>query len=163
MARMSIYIPDELKERMDMRGDIKWSATAQRAFELELQSTDTGDGSMEATIERLRASKQKGEAETRPDLIAQGEYWAMTKAEYHELERVSGIDVGVYDGVEYPDARLMREIIAKIRDENDVSTDDARDLATNLFDGPILPKGYSQWCYWLEGVQGVWNEVKDEI
>lgn len=167
MARMSIYIPDELKERMDRivrepnrRG--KWSAIAQRAFELELQSKNIGDGSMDAVIERLRASKEKTEEETRPHWKALGRQWAQQQAEYDELERVGSIDPDIYDdGGDEAAHGLLTEIVAKVHDD-DIGRHETQSFIEEQT-GEHKHPSYAQWCFWLEGAQDVWEEVKDQI
>jgi hypothetical protein len=90
MARMSIYVADELKSRMD-GVDSNWSAIAQAAFEQELRfHPKLTESDMQTTIERLKASK----AAQTVDMIAEGaeagKRWAMEDAEYLDLKEVGG-------------------------------------------------------------------------
>ena len=64
MPRVSIYVQDEMKARMDEADDrANWSGIAQRAFETELHHLEAVKEikSMSDVIERLRASKQRSE------------------------------------------------------------------------------------------------------
>jgi hypothetical protein len=59
MARMNIYVPDDLKSRMDEAEGVNWSPLACRAFELKLGEIITAKGTrtMQDLISRLRAQK----------------------------------------------------------------------------------------------------------
>ncbi|MCP4286251.1 MAG: hypothetical protein GY792_17690 [Gammaproteobacteria bacterium] len=162
MARMSIYVSDELKARMDRSG-INWSACAQRAFELELQATDTGDGTLEAAVERLRASKQKSEQSTRPEWVQAGREWAMQEAEYGELARLSAFDT---ESLKHGDSEkafsLLREIVSLIHND-EVGRHEIDGFVEELGgDARKHPSAYQLIC-WLEGAQEVWDEIGNEI
>src|SRR5262245_6082913 len=91
MATMNISLPDELKARIDADDrHVSWSAVARDAFELELRSAmKRSENDMTATIERLKISKQKLEQAQRPQWLEMGRDWAMNRAEFDELERVT--------------------------------------------------------------------------
>ena len=65
MARITLYIPDDLKPRMDAVGDaINWSEVARPTILLALATHEHRKGqNMDTAIERLRASKEKGAQE----------------------------------------------------------------------------------------------------
>lgn len=91
MARMSIYVPDDLKGRMDALSDrVNWSGIAQAAFEIEIgRYPKWTEDRMTAVIERLRASKQR-QAEAMGDVGAvAGKKWAEEEAEYINLKAVA--------------------------------------------------------------------------
>jgi hypothetical protein len=91
MARVTVYVPDDLKARMDEAGkDVNWSALAQRAFiEAALtQAVRKDQSNMDKVVERLRASKERvQEADFEAGKTA-GAQWAKQSAEYDELERL---------------------------------------------------------------------------
>ena len=91
MARVSIYVTDELKARMDKAGDLNWSAAAQRAFEIELSLArwKMVENEEAMVIERLRASKHREDEADRNAGREAGQEWARTAAEYGELKRVA--------------------------------------------------------------------------
>lgn len=103
MARMTIYVPDELKARMDRSGDrVNWSAEAQRAFERVLASEGWRNmtDEMEQAVARLGASKRTFEEGEQAAGTADGRHWAMKDAEYEELVRMRGVQEEGWDDAE---------------------------------------------------------------
>ena len=98
MARVSIYVPDELKARMDQAGDaINWSEIARPAFQAALAAYEHRKGqTMSTAVERLRASKQEYEQEESTSGEDAGRAWAKDDAEYGELVAISKIDLGAW-------------------------------------------------------------------
>ena len=94
MARISLYVTDELKARMDEAPDVNWSDVARPAFLMALAvQKQRSEQTMQNAIERLRASKEA--VAKRDDLEgkAHGREWAEQSAEYDDLKRVSAIEV----------------------------------------------------------------------
>src|SRR5262249_19619950 len=93
MARISIYVPDDLKSQMDGIERINWSEIARPAFEQAVATFEHQKGqTMDTAIERLRASK---EAQSQNDFFAgqqDGRVWAQDTADYAELRRLSRIE-----------------------------------------------------------------------
>jgi hypothetical protein len=92
MARVTIYVPDDLKARMDAcGGEVNWSATAQTAFERAIarEVWKMSDDTMERAMARLRASKAEYEQQEREAGTAEGRKWALDRADYAELDRLS--------------------------------------------------------------------------
>lgn len=160
MARMSIYVSDDLKARMDERPNANWSGVAQDAFEIEIRSTMKGDGDMSAVVERLRASKMKKEQEQKPDWHQMGREWAMHSAEYDELQRVAAIDPVGLDALN--DDTLFLSIAIAIHD-GEHSREDVAMFAEELTGTTGRHPSYDQMTWWLEGATEVWEEVKDQI
>ena len=98
MARMNISIPDALHEQMQAFKDQNWSQIAARAFEtvIELERVKNVDTD-EASIARLRASREKAEDHREADGVAAGKQWALHRAEYDQLERVARVDGEMLD------------------------------------------------------------------
>ena len=94
MPKISIYVPDEMKARMDAADALNWSAIAQRVFALELGHFEAKKevATMDDVTKRLQASKNKF-AETE---IANGRKagleWAKQEAEYDELRTIAIFD-----------------------------------------------------------------------
>lgn len=87
MARMSISLPDELKDETERLSQVNWSGIAQRAFEAELRRHVTiSENDMDAVIERLRASKMKQVDEIQQAGVEAGKEWASQTAEFLELK-----------------------------------------------------------------------------
>ena len=168
MARMSIYVSDELKARMDER-ETNWSAVAQDAFWLEINSTSTpatGNSDMTAVIERLRASKEKKEQEERPDWVDAGRKWAMNVADYDQLERIARIDPESEDY--FHDDALEQSLLAQIamaildKPEHDpADRQEIEDISEIVLDGTNPSVNRLSW--WLEGAQQIWDEVEHKI
>src|SRR5258708_2891923 len=95
MPKVTLYIPDDLKARMDGAGEaVNWSGVAQRAFReaISTHSISKDHSDMENVIERLRASKERFEDRQLEGGKAVGSRWAKTKAEYFELAAVAAWD-----------------------------------------------------------------------
>lgn len=93
MPRMNVYVSDELKARMDKAKGANWSATAQSAFEKEINRMESSmtASTIEDAVTRLRASKQLAmdtDAEQGKDC---GTRWALKRASYGELKRVADL------------------------------------------------------------------------
>jgi hypothetical protein len=164
MAKMSIYVSDELKTRMDERPSENWSAIAQRAFELQLNSTMKVGNNMQAAIERLRASKAKIEEVERPTWIASGRSWAANDAEYEELQRAGSIGLDWYDDdTDRDGAQRVRELASAIFDDRSPHPTEISQVVEMLTGDENRRISGRQIGWFLEGVQQVWNEVKDEV
>jgi hypothetical protein len=95
MARVSIYVPVDLKARMDrVRDATNWSEVVRPAILSAVTSYEHRKGAkMNAVIERLKASKEKYLLKTAKE---RGRLWASDKAEWDELRMVVDL-AGVND------------------------------------------------------------------
>ena len=116
MPKVTVYVSDGLKARMDAAGEsVNWSGEAQQAFQCALaqQEWKTMEDEMEQAIARLRASKADFEAKQEHAGKAAGRRWALRKARFEDLERVAKRaeelgDGGVFAGEEL--ASMMRDM-----------------------------------------------------
>ena len=158
MARVSIYVSDELKARMAEAGDaLNWSDIARPAFETALAAYNHRKGqNMQTAIERLRASKAQHEQARESDAKERGRAWAANKAEFAELERLSDVDPGLYgNGINH----IWRAIMAAV-DPNE--NEDDRDVAHSLFGDD--EEHDEEWLIsWVEGVQEFYAEVASQL
>lgn len=95
MPRVTLYVPDDLKARMDETGEaVNWSAVAQRAFReaISTHHIRKDHSNMENVVERLRVSKERFEARQLEAGKEVGRKWAKTDAEYFELAAVARFD-----------------------------------------------------------------------
>ena len=90
MARITLYVPDDFKARMDAAGDgINWSEVARPALATALAAFEHSKGrNMTTAIERLRASKREGEQNAKLFGNKAGRAWAEDQARYHELREL---------------------------------------------------------------------------
>jgi hypothetical protein len=157
MAKMNIYIPDELRARMDQAGDRNWSAMAQRAFELECHLVEVLMDTEDSVIQRLRASKAKEDDARREYGQRAGRQWAREGAEYSELRRVANVDSAEIHGSENAASNLAYLIL-----DGDTSAVAERDLWEALWGATDTPP--NAWVEgFTEGVWEVWEEVGEKI
>jgi hypothetical protein len=89
MAKMNIYVTDEMKERMDAY-ELKWSQIASSAFEASMNLEDRKEVNMEtASLERLRKSRDQVVDRRHADGVAAGKKWALEHAEFDELAAIA--------------------------------------------------------------------------
>jgi len=117
MPKVNVYVPDDLKTRMDDTGEaVNWSAVAQRAFREAISThqvrKDRSD--MEHVIDRLRASKERYEDRQLAAGKDVGTNWARTEAEYFELVAVASFDPNARDG------ELERDTLQRLIDPDGV-------------------------------------------
>lgn len=99
MVKINISLPDELKERMDKLKDsasVNWSRVAAHAFDLEVKSK--GVDMSDATMERLRASREQYTIAAHAKGAEAGKRWAVNKAAWENVLAVVALEGGA--GVE---------------------------------------------------------------
>lgn len=92
MPRISVYVSDEMKARMDAAGEsVNWSAAAQRAFDTALRETEwrLNMNEIEAAVERLKGSREKFSDLERQRGVTAGRDWGLREAEYPELKAIA--------------------------------------------------------------------------
>jgi len=181
MARMTVYIPDDLKTRMDKtREEVNWSQLACAVFERKLGDIASRKArkDMDDVIERLRASKQSsgygGRFKAGFDV---GQDWARETAEASELEnlerfRESAAQPTKYDkswtGIFDPNTdhdydSLPEALFYHIRPTDDEDYSEAEAFWQRLAgdDWEDLPASwYRGFC---EGALDIWRQVKDKL
>jgi hypothetical protein len=170
MARTTISIPDDLKAEMDALGnEVNWSATAAEAFRAQIErikvrrSRNEGKR-MSAAIQRLKASKVDYEGEAHERGHEDGVRWAMERAEYAELKRLSEAWPQV-DTTETIDALGAPGVFLRmILDEDDFGgRQSIEDFWTNLGKDSRDQDAYSfqYWDGFGEGALEVFEKVED--
>lgn len=155
MASLNVYLPDDLKKRMDAAGDLGWSRIAQAAFaEMIARHRIREDQDMSAVAERLRASKRSWEEEIKREYFELGADWARETAKYHEIKAVVNAEdageimYGFFGGakayVEYGEINAERELEAFFG----FTSRDPEPIELHAF---------------ADGVKSVWNEVAAEV
>jgi hypothetical protein len=136
MPRVSIYVSDALKERMDAESKpVNWSQVAAAAFDAKLIELGSRReiGSMTEVIERMRASKAELEnAEVRAGQAA-GVRWAKSHATWGQLRDL--VRRTSEDGF-WDDARGERSLSLDVYDTIDrsASARDAEEFWTTWAD-----------------------------
>jgi hypothetical protein len=175
MPKINIYVPDEMKARMDeAEKSANWSAVAQRAFELELKHLESIKEikSMTDVIERLRVSKQKKAEELEKAGRRSGVKWAKKHAKYDELKRAANINTSnlheayVDDVDDVNRTWVARQILAD--PELDAGSWETQNMAiAELFEveedmvESVVTTEFIEG--FLEGAGDVWDQVKDEL
>jgi hypothetical protein len=155
MAKINIYVPDELEARMDRAGKRNWSAAAQRAFELECHLVEVLMDTEDSTIARLRASKAEWEATTEAAGRKAGQAWARDDADYDQLKRLATFDVDALND----DDRADR--LGALLDCSEPGQWSA-EVWENLTGSQEQP----EWPWingFIEGATEVWDEVADKV
>jgi hypothetical protein len=98
MARISVYVPDEMKSEMDKIGDgVNWSNAAQTAFEIEISRHKwLEEPSMSSVIDRLKASKIEFRRDEETKGAKHGRDWATNRASYAQLRQVAELNLDLY-------------------------------------------------------------------
>lgn len=173
--RTTISIPQDLKTRMDKAGEeVNWSAIAARAFEDKLGEIASRKErlTMADAIERLRASKRRGESASYQKGEKAGMEWAKDSADVKDLQALedtreqTGVHWDVYFENDDRSAWGPGELLAFImvpgddRDRRDagewlesVLGEDSDELA---MDGAFI-RGFA------DGALAFWGEVKDQL
>lgn len=137
MARVSISISDELKERME-GFNCNWSALAQLAFKdaVEIEEMKAAGDDLQAGLVRLRADKRQHSGRETAEGLMHGTNWALETATYDELRAaVTSSD-------------LTSQPALTVEWVN-------RQLDNNRFDLPGMPKSSVGEAYALAFLQGV--------
>lgn len=171
MARVSIYVPDEMRADMDALGDrVNWSAVAQEAFAARLGRAKQMESRMVDVIERLRESKLKDERYARERGRLVGRKYAERVATYRELEALAAFRPALSNGFTYTPLILQVygciDLANGVTDADHPNSDSARNwLDDHITDGEPAPVLLSDehLSGWLDGVREVWDEVKDKI
>jgi hypothetical protein len=151
MANLNIYIPDDLKARIDAVGTgVNWSEAVRPAIKATLTVHEQRrNQNMTTAIERLRASKEEDAQTDRTEGHAAGRKWAETDASYKELKRLS--DQDALDGMD-----ALKEAV----DPNDHLTND--ELLEFAFGGTEEPSEEYVEAF-VQGARKFFAEVQDKI
>jgi hypothetical protein len=151
MARVSIYVPVDLKARMDrVRDATNWSEVVRPAILSAVTSHEHRKGAkMNDVVERLKASKKKYLLETAKE---QGRLWASKKAEYVELRRV--VDLAGAD-----DKEALESLKSAIDPQNKLDTIEFADLMG------VEERDMSNEhaVAFVEGTAEVYDQVADQL
>ncbi|SEP09496.1 hypothetical protein SAMN02799625_04653 [Methylobacterium sp. UNC300MFChir4.1] len=158
MARVSIYVSDELKARMTEAGDaLNWSDIARPAFETALATFNHRKGqNMQTAIERLRASKAQHFEERDAGAIQRGRDWAADKATFAELKELDKIDLNLFD-------HGVNDLWRAVKDALDPDGQMSHNEAAEVWFGDHQEDGDAGLEAWVAGAQGFFTEVEDQL
>jgi hypothetical protein len=157
MARVSIYVQDELKARMDRIGEAaNWSEVVRPAILSEVASHEHRKGAnMTTAIERLRASKEKYIQQVASNGRSAGRAWACNNADFHELKLIATIEDPPYDDGKWALTSLLRAIDPERQLDGD-------DLAGYLrVEKDDLSQEFAKG--FIEGAREIFEEVEDQL
>ena len=160
MAKTTIYVPDDLRERMNAHPDENWSAVAQRAFDghLDQLTSRMRVRNMTDLVERLRASKNAHLESEQVVGKEAGRTWATNSAEYQELARLVAVPFDAWN-----DNDLSYNVGKGITGANDDNEgySEINDF-WELRAGTCEPSDefVEGFC---DGALEVWNEVADKV
>ena len=163
MARMNIYISDDLKERMDKAEEkMNWSKVATQEFEFELgeMAKRKKVKDMNSVIQRLKASKMVFENASYREGHQYGSTWAKESAKYAELKRAYELDTddAVFADAENDDAQAFNVAIQLIDDG-----DKAMEFWEGIFEPWEAPTDFGFYKGFLDGASEIYEKVKDEL
>jgi hypothetical protein len=157
MPRLTIYVTEKLKARMDAVGDaINWSEVVRPAIEAAVATQEHLKGqNMETTIERLRASKGKLGHEKWNQGQLDGHKWATGSAEYDELARVAELEFEPdnCDGA----SNALRDALSP---HGELTW---QEICENLFGDYRLSPDEPYIGGFIAGARAVFEEVEDQI
>ena len=164
MARTTISLPDDLKERMDaVKEPVNWSQVAARAFETrlgEIASRARGKD-MDSVIQRLRASKVACEDSDTKEGREAGERWAQHDAEWSELERLDRAlrdDSFWIEGIEEQD--WARVVYLAMGNDECSSRSDIEEFWGEDVEVHSSRAWFQGFC---DGAIAVFDEVRDKV
>lgn len=157
MAKVSIYVSEELRARMLEVGDqINWSEIARPSFEQAIANYNhERNRDMSTTIERLKASKQQYVANAKNYGKKFGREWAANSACYIDLHNISKMDLNRYELCPGTIANAIEAVI-------DPECTYGGHFTEITFKTDFMPS--DDWLIaWVEGAQEVYSEVKDHL
>ena len=172
-GRINVYLPGDLRERMDAATDefdINWSQVAATAFELKLAGIAGRKTKLDMTdtIRRLRASKLQSEEDIYQRGHEAGQDWARRLAEWAELERLAklGHDWFAPQGVVGEDAfGVSGNLLMHMNPDEYLGNRGAQEMfwqeATGDDEEPYPDRDFVHG--FVDGAVEVYEQVKDEL
>ncbi len=162
--RVSIYVPADLKRRMDKtKEDVNWSTLACAAFEMKLGeiATKKEKKNMDDVIQRLRAAKLEEGTEAYTEGVTAGRSWASDEASPSQLNRLSRFLDGI-DFESWVDGNNSAFSIGQLFAFEILGTGEDRNLAASFWqDNVIDDRDYLRG--FAAGAMDIWQQVKSRI
>jgi hypothetical protein len=177
VAKITIYVSDHLKARMDAVEGVNWSPLACRAFEAKLAeiSSEKSDKSIVDVVNRLRGSANAFNDAAYMEGKQHGRQWAQDHATAEELDSLEkltskwtedlwGRDLDPGPDAEFTDREvLFNQIRFNVngargdRDAARIFWDDTEPQKGRKHDGPRYLRGFA------DGALSLWRDVKDKL
>lgn len=164
MARRTVWVSDELDDRMKKAKDVNWSQCAADAFETKLAEVAAKkEVKMRAdVIERLKASKREGESKDFKLGHGAGRRWAEKFAKWRELESMAKeIEAESFEQCLYDkDNGGVSYLVQALNWEEEYSPNDINKFISDWLEGkPTADRVKGFW----HGAVELYEETKDEV
>lgn len=182
MARMTIYVGDDLRKRVDrVKTPVNWSLVARDAFEIKLGeiAAQKGKKVMQDVIDRLSASKVECEDVSYKEGFEAGESWAKDSAKFSELKNLETVasweSAREYDRRDQANFRdrdpcvavfFLRDIEPGKYDDDQSAYSTAQEWLGILGFGEDSESRCNDGSFWQgfeDGALSVWRDVKDKV
>lgn len=165
MAKMTVYIPDDLKARMDRvgsRGE-SWSGVCTRALEAKLDEIEgsniQGEMDMQSVVSRLRGSLRNTENATRQRGYKVGYRWAAMRAEVPVLEAMENLPEDFFLSNTAINAYNYAEMLCQMVFEDEDSGRPNVEFLLSIEDAKLANnRDYMEG--FVEGALALWGEAK---
>jgi hypothetical protein len=169
MARIALYVPDDLRARMEAaRDEINFSDIARPAFTVAVTVFEHRKGqNMSTAIARLRASKLQADQQDKDRGNTAGRVWAENRAAYRVLRDL------LFRRNQHPGEEPKRALRCIIDPTDDFPAEELAELlyplrsATHDADGPYLVHVMHQsdefWLAFIDGALEFFNEIRAEV
>jgi hypothetical protein len=162
MARLSIYVPDDLKAAIDKVGDkVNWSELVRPALWAGVKATQYRKAhDMTEAIERLRASKIEAVTEDRAEGQQDGRNWAENSATFTELRALTKLN-DHSEAYERRDDGAMRMLMEALNPRGELSESEIFEECFGDRAEVDLTEDYV-WAF-IEGATGFFREVRHQL
>ena len=169
--KQTIYVPDDLKSRMDAVEVPSWSEIACNAFRRKLGelASQKKEQSMDTVIDRLRASKAEHESDSFASGKELGEDWATHNAEYAELKSLDTAQGTLPYGVvshQYDTAPEDCVFEVLYPDENDREHENVMAFRDAIFGNEHADYENTNLEFWsgfVDGALTIWLQVEAKL
>jgi hypothetical protein len=156
LAKVSVYVSDEVKARMDAAGErTNWSEVLRPALLARLALNERRkDQSLVTTTERLRASRAEYLSKIEAEAVEAGRRWAGDEADYQDLIRLAAFDPRA-GGVSYRAMKRVLDPQGELSDQDFTAylgLDDVSNAEMDDFLG-----------YFVDGAQALYREVANQL
>ncbi|MBF2099050.1 MAG: hypothetical protein IGQ88_11840 [Gloeomargaritaceae cyanobacterium C42_A2020_066] len=170
MGRITVYVPDELKRRMDALGNEApvWSHVAVAAFEAKVAEINqkrleaARELNMTTVLDRLKVSREKNMSSKKTRGYKDGYRWAATRAEVPVLEAVENLpeDFFLYDTA-INTYNYAESLCMKVFEDEDCGRPDVGLLLGIEDDKLARDRDYMEG--FVDGAIALWKEVEAKL